>query len=203
MKYCVGLTGNIGSGKSTAAKMFSQLGINVINADKISRQITQPGTDAYEQIRTHFGDEAIQNDNTLNRSYLRELIFKNPSERKWMEELLHPIIRAKMKKMVDLSSSPYSIIEVPLRLEKNTYPYIQRILLITAPEEVQIARVRARDNCSVEQAKTILATQPPLEERINHADDYIENTISIAELRIKIKALHDMYLHLAREQSTE
>lgn len=120
MVYCVGLTGGIASGKSLAAEVFSELGIDIVNADNISRALTLKGQDAYTQIVAHFGSKILNEHNELNRKALRAIIFSDPKERTWLEQLLHPLIRQKIKEQVELSTTPYCIVEIPLLIDKKT-----------------------------------------------------------------------------------
>ncbi|CAM4505909.1 MAG: Dephospho-CoA kinase [Legionella sp.] len=194
MVYCVGLTGGIAGGKSTAAKMFAELGIQVINADDISRALTMHGQDAYTKIVAHYGAEILNEHNELNRKALRAIIFSDPKERTWLEQLLHPLIRQKIKDQVDLATTPYCIVEIPLLIDKKNYPYINRILLIQAPKHMQIERLMLRDNCNQEQALSILAAQPDANLRLKNADDIVVNDAGADELKAAIIALHRQYL---------
>ncbi|EHL29059.1 dephospho-CoA kinase [Legionella drancourtii] len=197
MVYCVGLTGGIASGKSTVAELFSELGIQVIYADKISKALTAKDQEAYMQIVTHYGTEILTDDGTLNRRKLRSIIFSDAKERFWLEQLLHPLIRQKIKEQVDSSITPYCIVEIPLLIDKEKYPYINRILLVNAPIETQIARVIQRDQCTREQALAILAAQPGLNLRLKEADDVLMNNLGFNELKIAVNDLHHNYLQKA------
>lgn len=199
MVYCVGLTGSIASGKTTIAKLFRNLDVDVINADDISRNLTAINQDAYKKIVTHFGTRILLKNKDLNRKLLRTIIFSNADERKWLEQLLHPLIRDKMLQSVSLTTSPYCIVEIPLLVDKQPYPYINKILLITAPQETQIMRVMERDNCSKEQAEAILRAQPDMALRLKHADDIITNNSEVNKLVTVIKQLHNKYLHEAKK----
>jgi dephospho-CoA kinase len=194
MVYCVGLTGGIASGKSLAAEVFSELGIHVVNADNISRGLTLQGQDAYTKIVTHYGAEILNEHNELNRKALRAIIFSDPKERTWLEQLLHPLIREKIKEQVGLSTTPYCIVEIPLLIDKKTYPYINRVLLIQAPKHIQIERLMQRDSCDQEQALSILAAQPDASLRLKNADDVVVNDAGVDKLKTKIIALHHQYL---------
>lgn len=199
MVYCVGLTGDIASGKSTASELFSQLGIEVIHADKISKELTNKNQPSYKKIVAHYGPDILNEDKELNRSKLRGIIFSNQAERRWLEHLLHPLIRQIIKQRVDLSSSPYCIVEIPLLITKLTYPYINRVLLISAPVEIQIARIMQRDHCSKEQAQAILSSQPSMKLRLENADDVYINNMGLDELSKTMKHLHHKYLQEARK----
>lgn len=194
MVYCVGLTGGIASGKSTAAEVFTELGIHVVNADNISRILTTQGQDAYTQIVAHYGPEILNEHNELNRNALRTIIFSDPKERTWLEQLLHPLIRQKIKEQVGLTTTPYCIVEIPLLIDKKAYPYINRVLLIQAPKHIQIERLMQRDKCNQEQALSILAAQPDTNLRLKNADDIIINDGGTDKLKTAIIDLHHKYL---------
>lgn len=198
MVYCIGLTGDIASGKTTVATLFSQLGIEVISADKISRELTQKEKHIYKKIVAHFGTKILNSDKELNRSQLREIIFSNPKEREWLEHLLHPLIRQKIKEKVAACTTPYCIVEIPLLITKHNYPYIDRVLLITTPTKTQISRVMRRDKCSKEQAQAILSVQPTLNLRLKNADDVIINDLGIEDLTTTVNNLHCQYLQLSK-----
>jgi dephospho-CoA kinase len=195
MVFVVGLTGNIASGKSTAAKIFSDFGIQVINADQISKELTVKETPAYNQIVARYGSEILSNDGELNRKRLREIIFSQPDERLWLEHLLHPLIRKRLEHLANLCTTAYCLIEIPLLLNKDNYPYLNKILVITAPQNLQIARVMERDQCSKEQALAILLTQPDDHSRLKIADDVIINDAGLDALRCNLEQLHHQYLH--------
>jgi dephospho-CoA kinase len=195
MVFAVGLTGNIASGKTTAADFFSCFGVEVINADKISRELTQKNTEAYKQIITHYGPSILIADEEINRKRLRDIIFTDLNERIWLENLLHPLIRKELKKRVALCTTPYCIVEIPLLINKDNYPYLNKILVITSPEKKQIARVIKRDQCTEEQAIAILTTQPTEDLRLKNADDVIINDSGLAELKKSIEKLHYKYLN--------
>jgi len=192
--YCVGLTGNIASGKSTVASYFANLGIDVISADKIARELTNKDQPAQQVIVRHFGNAALTQTGELDRRYLRELIFKNPIERRWLENYLHPLIRKEIEHKIQTIKSPYCIIEIPLLRDRKLYPYLQRILLVEAETKQQIARLEKRDQCSEKDTYAILATQPNHQILHELADDIVTNTGSLAVLETNIEKLHACYL---------
>ncbi|KTD15676.1 dephospho-CoA kinase [Legionella gratiana] len=199
MVYCIGLTGDIASGKTTVATLFSQLGITVIHADKISRELTQKDQHIYKKIVEHYGTNILNSDKELNRSQLREIIFSDPKEREWLEHLLHPLIRQKIEEKVATCTTPYCIVEIPLLITKHNYPYIDRVLLITTPIKTQISRVMQRDQCTKEQAQAILSAQPNLNLRLKNAHDVVVNDLGIEELTTKVNNLHRRYLQLSND----
>ena len=195
--YCIGLTGNIGSGKTTALKFFADQHIPTIVADDIARSLTAVDEPAYHAIVKHFGPSVLQADNTLNRRALRAVIFNQPAERLWLENLLHPLIRQRIEQRIADLQGPYCVIEIPLLLRRDAYPYLNRVLLIVSPTKTQIQRIMQRDHCSEEQALAILNTQPDEQERKRLADDIIINDGVMEDFEKSIKKLHNHYLHLA------
>jgi dephospho-CoA kinase len=194
MVYCVGLTGSIASGKSTIAGMFSELGIQVIDADKLSKELTQKNQIAYREIINRYGAKILNEDEELNRRMLRAIIFSDLQERLWLEQLLHPLIRQTIKKQVDSCITPYCLIEIPLLIDKKNYPYINRILLVTAPQKTQIHRIMQRDQCTSEEALAILAAQPNSDLRVIEADDVLINNLELDKSKSIVSNFHQMYL---------
>jgi len=192
----IGLTGGIGSGKSTVAALFAAKGINVIDTDKLARVLTEPGQPAFEQIKKKFGEGVILKDGFLNRSALRQLIFKHPEYKEWLENLLHPLIREELKNQIQTSNSPYCIAVIPLLFETTPNPLIDRILVVDTAVEHQIARTQARDNASLEEVETIIKTQVSRQERLSKAHDIIHNHGPLEELSSQVEKLHQYYLTL-------
>ncbi|HEY0289199.1 MAG TPA: dephospho-CoA kinase [Pseudomonas sp.] len=194
--WILGLTGGIGSGKSAAAQCFVDLGVHLVDADQAARWVVEPGRPALAQIAEHFGTEVLQADGTLNRAALRELIFKDPEQRAWLERLLHPLIREEINAYLAKAKSPYAILVSPLLLETTQHSMVKRILVIDVPEDIQIQRTIARDNSNAEQVKAILKTQASREYRLSHADDVIVNDRDQAWLKSEVERLHHFYLTL-------
>lgn len=197
MVYCVGLTGNIASGKSCVAAIFADFGIMVINADNIARALSAQHGLAYAAIKEHFGQDILLDNQDIDRKKLRTIIFSDAKERLWLEGLLHPLIRQQIEQEIAQCSSTYCMIEIPLLLDKTHYPYLNKILAVIAPVEEQITRVMARDKCTRQQALAILATQPDNELRIKQADDLIINDAGFDELKSKAAMLHRHYMNQA------
>lgn len=198
-RLIIGLTGGIGSGKSAAAARFEQAhGIHVVDADIKSRVVVEPGRPALQMIVDRFGDAVLQADGSLNRAALRERVFQVPDERRWLEQLLHPLIREEI--VTDLASarSPYALLVSPLLVESGQYQMTRRVLVVDVPEALQIARTTARDNVPEEQVRAILKAQAQREERLRHAHDVIANDRDLAALHAQVDALHQQYLALAR-----
>lgn len=192
----IGLTGGIASGKSTVAALFAEKGIDVIDTDVIAKTLTMPGQPAYETMVRHFGENILCEDKTLNRRKLREIIFNDQTEKKWLEDLLHPLIHTDMLEQIQHSHTPYTVAVIPLLVETYPYPYIHRILVIDIDEDVQIARAIKRDNMSEKLTKEIIAQQASKLQRDKFADDIIYNNDSIAALKEQVDLLHQKYLAL-------
>jgi dephospho-CoA kinase len=194
--WILGLTGGIGSGKSAAAQCFVDLGVHLVDADNAARWVVEPGRPALAQIAEHFGPSVLQTDGTLNRSALRELIFKDPQQRVWLESLLHPLIREEIRQYLARAESAYAILVSPLLLETSQHLMVQRVLVIDVPESVQIERTVLRDKTNEEQVRAILKAQASREERLSRADDVIVNDRDPAWLKSEVERLHHFYLTL-------
>lgn len=199
--FIVGLTGGIGSGKSTVAQYFIELGITCIDADLTAREVVQPGKPALDAISQHFGEAILLADGSLDRRKLREKIFTNPSDREWLNELLHPLIRQRMLQQCQQADSPYCILMVPLLFENNLQSLVQRTLVIDIDEATQIRRTMQRDKTTKEQVKAIIATQCSRQQRLALADDVIINTdeVTPAQRQDRVRSLHQTYLLLASQ----
>ena len=197
----VALTGGIGSGKSTITSYFENLWeIPIINSDRIAYEITKPGKKVVKKIISYFGKEVLLSDtNSLDRTRLRELIFKNSKDRQWIENLLHPIIITEMKNRLKHIKAPYCILEIPLLAETwKSIDFIDRILVVDSPEILQIKRIKFRDLLSYQQIQSILHSQSSRKKRLAIADDVIVNNRPIALLRKIILTLHYRYLKLTK-----
>ena len=199
--YCIGLTGNIASGKSTVAGYFSKLGVTVINADDIAKKLTASKQPAFHEIISHFGQSVLTTTGELDRRHLRQLIFNNSNERLWLEKLLHPLIRNQIEHEIGKITTPYCLIEIPLLTDRFNYPYLNRVLLVQAEPEQQIARFMSRDKGSREDAIAILATQADKNTQLKLADDILINTDSLAELQAGVVVLHNKYMQHALHPS--
>jgi dephospho-CoA kinase len=193
----IGLTGGIGSGKSTVAELFTKLGVPVIDADQASRAVVQPGKPALNRIVTRFGNDILNPDGSLNRSLLRKLIFDDEAARKDLEALLHPLIRTWMQEQLQELDTPYAILSIPLLVESGRTDTLDRVLVVDVPEQQQIERVCRRDDISEQQARAILTTQAGRQQRLAAADDVIDNSGGPAALQEQVQALHSMYLAIS------
>ncbi|WP_342655871.1 dephospho-CoA kinase [Pseudomonas sp. F3-2] len=194
--WTLGLTGGIGSGKSAAAQCFVELGVHLVDADQAARWVVEPGRPALRHIAEHFGAGVLQADGTLNRAALRELIFKDPTQRVWLEGLLHPLIREEIRQYLARAESPYAILVSPLLLETSQHQMVQRVLVIDVPQALQIERTVLRDKTNEEQVRAILNVQASREERLSRADDVIVNDRDPAWLKSEVQRLHHFYLTL-------
>lgn len=199
MAYCVGVTGGIGSGKSSAAALFAELGADVVDTDDIAHELTRPGGAAMSGIAATFGTRAVAADGSLDRTAMRELVFADRSQRKILEGILHPMIRAEARRRVADSTAPYVLLVVPLLLESAGYPdLVQRILVIDCDESLQISRTMQRSGLTAEAVRAIMAAQLPRQQRLDRADDVLHNDGDLPGLRRQVAALHDHYRNLAR-----
>lgn len=193
----IGLTGGIGSGKSTVANFFADLGIIIIDTDIIARHVVQSGTVALKKIVDHFGNEILNKDHTLDRNKLAGKVFNNPEEKKWLEKLLHPLIREEVVNAKKRVTSPYCVVVIPLLVETLPNPDIDRILVVEAPQSLQISRVQHRDQRSESEISAIIESQATTDERLAVADDVLMNEGSLEKLRADVNELHKKYLSLS------
>lgn len=199
MAYCVGLTGGIGSGKTTAAEMFRELGAAVVDTDAISRELTGARGAAVRAIREQFGTEYVAADGSLERDRMRRLVFGNASAREALESILHPLIRGEARARVASALAPYVILVVPLLFETGAYAgLMQRVIAVDCSEETQVERATRRSGISAEEVRAIMASQLPRAARRARADDVLDNEAGPEALRAQVAALHARYLALAR-----
>lgn len=204
MPYVVGLTGGIGSGKSTIGDLFLALGVPVIDADIIARQVVEKGSPLLAKLSNHFGTDVLTEQGELNRAKLREIIFSHPDEKAWLNQLLHPSIRNEMLAQVERCQQPYAILMVPLLIENNLTHLCDHILVVDVLPEIQIERATKRDNNNAEIIKNIIAAQVSREKRLAYADDIIDNNQPLEQNFEKIKKqvnnLHQIYLEKAEKK---
>lgn len=197
MAFTVGLTGGIGSGKSTVSDLFAALGVDIIDTDEISRALTSSGQPALDKIRERFGPDLVAADGALDRARMRTLAFSDPSARQALQDILHPLIREEVRNRLSSAKGAYSIVVVPLLVESRGYKFADRILVVDCSEEQQVERVMQRSGLTKDQVMAIMRTQSRRDERLAAADDVIVNDAGIAELHEKVAQLHEMYLTLA------
>jgi len=198
VKFVVGLTGGIGSGKSAAAAEFERLGATVVDTDAIAHELTEKGGPALPEISRLFGKNFISGDGAMDRSRMRELAFCDPAARKKLEALLHPMIREESARRIAAAPGPYVVHVIPLLVEAGDYRgRVNRVLVVDAPEEVQVARVRER-GLDEQQIRKIIGVQAPRAARLQAADDVIDNGGTLGALRKQVGELHKKYLEFAR-----
>ncbi|WP_314407611.1 dephospho-CoA kinase [Pseudomonas kuykendallii] len=194
--WILGLTGGIGSGKSAVAEHFVDLGVHLIDADHAARWVVEPGRPALARIAEHFGPTVLQADGTLDRGALRSKVFQDAEQRRWLESLLHPLIGEEIVSYLAQAKSPYAILVSPLLIESGQHRLTQRVLVVDAPEQLQLQRTMSRDKASEEQVRAILQAQAHREERLRHADDVLINDRDLPWLRSEVERLHHFYLTL-------
>ena len=198
--FIVGLTGGIASGKSEVSRRFEALGITVADADVAAREVVAIGSPGLAAIAQLFGNKVLQTDGSLDRAYLRQRVFANPDERRALEAITHPAIRARVRGICEAAPSPYAIAAIPLLTEaggRPTYPWLQRVLLVDAPEHVQHARLLSRDNIDAALAERMIQAQASRAQRLALADDVIVNDGHPDALQAHIEALDARYRELA------
>lgn len=199
-KLIIGLTGGIGSGKSEVSSRFSALGIDLVDADLLAREVVTPGTSALESIAKHFPEtDILLADGSLNRARLREIIFSNADEKEWLEQLLHPLINQRIREQLASTRSVYAILSSPLLLETQQYLLVDRILVVDTSEILQLERASRRDANQEAQIRAIMATQLSRAERCSRATDIIQNHGDLSELDEQVTRLHNLYLELTGE----
>lgn len=200
LPYTVALTGGIASGKTLVSDAFASLGVPVIDTDVIAHQIVEPGQAALREIESEFGSGIIDDDGRLKRAALRSVIFSDPDKRKKLESILHPRIRQAVEKALAKVTFDYCILVVPLLAEKGAYPDVNRVLVVDVEPETQLSRLMARDNSSRKQAGQALASQASRQQRLEIADDILDNSGSPEEAKNIVAQLNQKYLQLARCQ---
>jgi len=194
----IGLTGGIASGKSVASDYFASLGVPVIDTDLISRELVQPGSAGLQRIIETFGESVLDTHGVLDRARLRKIVFASDNKRTQLEDILHPLIRDRVGKLItEIVNAPYAIIVIPLLFETRYPVPVDRVLVIDADENRQLERLLKRDDISLEQARAMLRAQASREERIRRADDVVVNDGSLEALQAQLLDLHQEYLKIA------
>ena len=191
----IGLTGGIASGKTTVSDCFKKLGTQVIDADIISHEVTEPSGSAFEEILSEFGSEILDEKGLINRKKMRAIIFNDPSQKKILENIIHPKVRDEMFQRINKSDDHYLIVSVPLLVETGMHQIMDRNLLVDCSEDTQIERLMHRDKITLNEAKAILKNQASRSDRKKIADDLIvnENNVTLIELEDKVLELHKYY----------
>jgi dephospho-CoA kinase len=197
-RFSVGLTGGIGSGKTTVANLFGELGAALVDTDLIAHQVSAPGGRAIDAIRNAFGNNFLTSDGAMDRTRMRELVFAEPAQKTRLEAILHPLIREETEAQAERVTDTYIIFVVPLLVEsKNWRQRVDRVLVIDCPEEIQVARVMERNGLPEAQVRAIMAAQVPRAVRLAAADDVLDNAGASGALREKVQQLHALYCALA------
>jgi dephospho-CoA kinase len=198
MTFIVGLTGGIGSGKSAAADIFGELGAAVVDTDAIAHELTAPGGAAIEPIRAAFGAEVIAPNGALDRTAMRKRAFGDAGSKARLEAILHPMIRSEADRRCAGARAPYVVLVVPLLIESGSYrSRVQRVAVVDCPEDTQVARVMERSRLSAAEARAIMAAQASRQQRLDVADDVIDNSGDLAELRQQVETLHRHYMEIS------
>lgn len=199
--YIVGITGGIGSGKTTVSNLFAELGISIIDADIIAREVVEPNSNGLNAIINYFGNDVIDNLGQLNRSALRQIVFDDSLKREWLNNLLHPLIREQMVLQTKRATSQYCILVVPLLIENNLTHLVDRIAVIDVEETTQKLRASSRDNANSAEIQKIIDSQIKRHDRILAANDIIDNQNTSAEqLKTRVEHLHQNYLKLSLQK---
>ncbi|MDA8929509.1 dephospho-CoA kinase [Gammaproteobacteria bacterium] len=195
----IGLTGGIGSGKSAAADFFIDLGISVLDADQVAKEALSTNSPGYTDFISQFGEVYLNNNREVDRLKLRELIFSNPSKKKDLENIIHPIVRSAISNFIITSTSPYSIVMVPLIFETKSYKNYDKIITVDCDLELQIARASSRDAQNKSQIKSIINKQASRKERLSISDDILINNSTLSDLKKQVNVLHTKYMELLNE----
>ena len=192
------MTGGIASGKSTAAKLFRELGVTVIDSDQLARELVAPGQPALQAIVAEFGSDILDSTGELDRRSMRERVFADDAEKQRLEAILHPLIiklaQHRCRQALSSSELPYVLLEVPLYAGVKPWPWVDRVLLVDSTEASQLARLQARDSMDASQAQRMLNAQSSRAERLAIADDVIENEQSLQQLQQAVRRQHQDYL---------
>lgn len=197
----VGLTGGIASGKSTVASRFETLGVPVIDTDRIARDLTVPGTEATMEIIATFGKESVNEKGELRRDWLRSRLFHDDVARRELEHILHPLIRRETLAQLEQVTAPYAVVVVPLLFESGFDDVVDRTLVVDTDPESQVRRLMQRDGASERDAHAALAAQLPRAERLERADDVIDNLGQLSALDAQVDSLHLRYLKLGKAKN--
>jgi dephospho-CoA kinase len=205
--YVVGISGGVGSGKTTVTDLFAKYAIKVIDADVIAREIVEPGTPALKAIIDKFGQSVLDSSGgsssgTLDRAKLRTLVFNNSEVKNWLNQLLHPAIREQMLLQTKQAESVYCLLSVPLLVENKLYQHVDRVVIVDVHEQTQLQRTLLRDKTNEQQIRAIMSAQATRQQRLAVADDVIDNNGKADDLTEKITQLHKHYLQLAKQTTT-
>ncbi|MEO0435792.1 MAG: dephospho-CoA kinase [Pseudomonadota bacterium] len=196
-RFCVGVTGGIGSGKSALTNLLAEKGIQIVDADIAAREVVALGSSALEEIRGRYGAEILLPDGNLNRKKLREIVFENPEERVWLETLTHPLIGKRIAEQLEAAKPPYVVLSSPLLLEGSQSSFTDHVVVVDVPESLQIERTMRRDDNSEELVRAVMWAQLSREERLARADSVVDNSGTLEALENEADALHTRLVGLA------
>ncbi|WP_281560693.1 dephospho-CoA kinase [Thalassomonas sp. RHCl1] len=200
--YIIGLTGGIGSGKTTIANMFADLNVTIVDADIVAREVVAPGSPSLEKIAQHFGPEFIDDNGALNRALLRTRIFNHPQDKAWLNQLLHPLIRQNLLAQAKQAPGAYCLLVAPLLIENKLHSLVNRVLVVDVSEKTQLERTLKRDTSSAQEIKLIINSQASRQQRLEVADDVLLNeSENLAQARKQVAEIHEKYLQISREQT--
>ena len=200
MPFCVALTGGIASGKTAATSRFAALGASVIDADVVARELVAPGSSALTEIVRRFGADVLDANGALDRRAMRERVFADAHARAQLEAILHPRIRMELRARARVATGAYAMLAIPLLAERGHYEWVDRVLVIDVPRDVQLQRLLARDGVTPTLAEAMLAAQATRAQRLALADDVIENNGTLIELDAQVTVLHGRYAALAAQR---
>ena len=190
----IGLTGGIGSGKTTVANLFKKRGVPIIDADKISHALVEPGMPGLDQIAASFGNKVLDSDGRLNRTMMREIIYSSPDKKALLESILHPMVYEAIDKEVCKQNTTYCILSIPLLIETEQCHRVDRVLVVDTPVKMQYARVKGRDGLMEEEIERIILAQASQDKKLAIADDVISNSSDLSSLDKQVEKLHNFYL---------
>lgn len=197
--YVVALTGGIASGKSAVAERFEKLGVEVIDADRVARELVAPGQPSLDEIAAAFGADVLDASGALDRRRMRERVFADPAARRRLEAILHPRVRSALRERTQQSAGPYILLAIPLLAESDGYGWIDRVLVVDVSRETQRTRLIARDGITPQLADAMLDAQASRERRLAIADDVVDNDGALSDLDAQVADLHRRYLVEARK----
>lgn len=192
MKW-IGLTGGIACGKSVISREFERLGVPVIDTDILAREVVEPGEDGYKAVVSHFGTAILDANGAIDRSALRKIVFANAEERVWLESLLHPLVKSRVRQLAAQLDAPYLVVVVPLLVESAMVDWFDRIVVVDTEPEAQLKRIIERDNIERKLAEKMVAAQIDRQKRLSYADDILYNNAGIEQLVQEVERLHSQY----------
>lgn len=200
MTFVVGITGGIGSGKTQVTDLLASLGVTIVDADVVAREVVMPGSAALSEIAAHFGDYMLDAEGNLQRALLREIIFSDSQAKSWLEGLLHPLIRTSIKQQLAAAEGAYAVLVSPLLLETDQQELVDELVVVDAEPQQQLDRASQRDSNAAAQIKAIMDKQLSRQERLNGADRVLDNSQSLSYLREQVMQLHEQLIELAEHK---